>query len=130
MSIITFSVKNVDSRSDRCTSETRSNSDDRWVAPIGPKRIVTRTVHLREWWRYRRALTVSPANDTCTKGSTRSRVSPVNAFFTFATSVLFIFGKPSALYIRTTYLALCRSTGTPSGSSRFLREHKYDIVIL
>lgn len=70
-------------------------------------------------------LTVRPAKETWTYGFTRSFTSPVNAFFTFATMEEFIFGNPSARYTLTMKRARCRSTGTPSGNSRFL---KYSII--
>lgn len=64
-----------------------------------------------------------------TYGLTKSLDSPVNAFLTFAISDEFIRGKPSARYTLMTNLARCRSSGTPSGSSRFLPEGKLHISL-
>ncbi len=66
-------------------------------------------------------VTLCPANDTTTYGSTRSFASPVKAFFTLAMMPVVIFGKPSALYIRIMKRARCLSAGTPSGNNRFLQ---------
>ena len=73
-----------------------------------------------KWIKKSNKHTTWPANEILTYGSTRSLLSPVNAFFTLAISPVFILGNPWALCIRMMYLARDLSEETPSGRSRFL----------